>query len=138
MEQRTLWLSEELSGWHSWPGLQTACKIRREVSGRAGKGVEVEEHYAICSLPCSADLPPVIIQWWRKHWHIENKLHYVRDVTMGEDASRVRSGSAPQILAAVRNVVVGLLRREGWQNIAAALRHHAAKPLKALAVIGIT
>ena len=112
--------------------------IRREVWGRPGKGVEVEEHYAICSLACSADLPPEVMRWWREHWHIENRLHYVRDVTMGEDASRLRSGSAPQVLAAVRNVVVGLFRRDGWNNIAAALRHHAAQPLKALALIGIT
>ena len=42
---------------------------------------------------------------------IENRLHYVRDVTLGEDASQVRTGAAPQVMAALRNVVLGLLRR---------------------------
>jgi hypothetical protein len=112
--------------------------IRREVWGRPGQPCTVEEQYAICSVPCSADLPAVVLGWWREHWHIENKVHYVRDVSMGEDASRVRSGSAPQVLAAIRNLAIGLFRRDHWKNIAAALRHHAAKPLKALALIGIT
>jgi hypothetical protein len=97
----------------------------------------VEEHYAICSVAFGPELAPLAMKWWREHWHIENRLHYVRDVTMGEDASQVRSDSCPQFLAAVRNVAVGLLRRAGWQNIAAALRHYAAKPLQALELIGI-
>jgi hypothetical protein len=83
-------------------------------------------------------LAPLVMKWWREHWHLENKVHYVRDVTMGEDASRVRSGCAAQILAATRNTVLGLLHLEGWDNIAAALRHYAAKPLKALALVGIS
>lgn len=139
VERRTVWISGELSGWRQWPGLKTACMIRREVWGRIKPDdYSVEEDYAICSLPCSAELAPLVMTWWREHWHVENRLHYVRDVTMGEDASRIRSDSAPQILAAIRNAALALLRSGGWSNIAAALRHHAAKPLKALALIGIT
>lgn len=61
----------------------------------------------------------------------------MRDVTLGEDACRVRTGSAPQVLAGVRNAVVALLRRDGWTNVAAALRHHAVKVAKALRLVGI-
>ena len=68
---------------------------------------------------------------------IENRLHYVRDVTMKEDASQVRSGSAPQVMAALRNTALGLLRQAGTGNIAAALRHYSYKPLEALALLGI-
>jgi hypothetical protein len=56
---------------------------------------------------------------------------------MGEDACRVRTGSAPQVLAGVRSAVVALLRRDGWANIAAALRHHAVNVAKALLSVGL-
>jgi hypothetical protein len=82
--------------------------------------------------------PEVFLKLNREHWAIENKLHYVRDVTMGEDACRVRSGAAPQVLAGIRNSAIALARRDGWQNIAAALRHYAIKTAEALHLIGIT
>ena len=74
---------------------------------------------------------------WRGHWGIETRLHYVRDVTLGEDACRVRTGAAPQALAAVRNAVISLVRLAGKTNVAAALRRFAAKPAEALAAISI-
>ena len=74
----------------------------------------------------------------RGHWAIENRLHYVRDVTFGEDASQVRSRAAPQVLAALRNVVTGLLRQAGWTNIAAALRHYAWQSGATLALLGVS
>lgn len=73
----------------------------------------------------------------REHWHIENRLHYVRDVTLGEDASQVRSGAAPQALAALRNAVLGVLRQHGYGNIAEALRHFAWSPGAALRLFGL-
>jgi predicted transposase YbfD/YdcC len=73
----------------------------------------------------------------RQHWHIENRLHYVRDVTLGEDASQVRSAAAPQVLAALRNAVLGLLRQHGYTNIAEALRHFAWTPGAALRLLGL-
>ena len=73
----------------------------------------------------------------RQHWHIENRLHYVRDVTFGEDASQVRSGAAPEALAALRNAVLGLLRQHGYTNIAEALRHFAWSPGAALRLLGL-
>jgi predicted transposase YbfD/YdcC len=73
----------------------------------------------------------------REHWHIENRLHYVRDVTLGEDASQVRSGAAPEALAALRNALLGLLRQHGYANIAEALRHFAWSPGAALRLLGL-
>lgn len=69
-----------------------------------------------------ADLPTYV----RAHWTIENKVHWVRDVTYGEDASRVRTGSAPRVMATLRNLAISLLRLAGITNIAAALRYNAA------------
>lgn len=73
----------------------------------------------------------------RQHWHIENRLHSVREVTLGEDASQVRSGAAPQALAAWRNAVLGLVRQHGSDNFAAALRHFAWSPGAALRLLGL-
>ena len=71
----------------------------------------------------------------RGHWGIENRLHWVRDMSFGEDACRVRSGEAPEILAALRNAALRLLRSRGLTKIAAALRRHAAKPHEALRLV---
>ncbi len=76
-------------------------------------------------------------QLWRGHWQIENGLHYVRDVTLGEDACQVRSDRAPANLAACRNAALNLLRLAGITNVAAALRRHAMHPQKALALMGL-
>ncbi len=73
----------------------------------------------------------------RGHWGIENRLHWVRDVTLGEDRCQVRTGSGPQALAAIRNTVIGVLRRAGHANIAAALRTYAGKPQAARAFLGL-
>lgn len=73
----------------------------------------------------------------RDHWAIENGLHYVRDVTLGEDGCRVRKGSAPQVLAAVRNAVIHLLRDVAAPTKAAALRRLNARPSEALALLNL-
>ncbi len=71
----------------------------------------------------------------RNHWHIENRLHWVREMSLGEDACRVRTGEAPEILAAIRNAVLRVLRSSGVTEIAATLRLHAAKPLEAIRLV---
>jgi hypothetical protein len=73
----------------------------------------------------------------RGQWQSENKSHWVRDVTFDEDRSQVRCGKIPQVMAALRNTAIGLLRYAGYPNIAAACRRLAAQPLQALALIGI-
>lgn len=73
----------------------------------------------------------------RQHWHIENRSHWVRDVTFDEDHSQVRVGSIPEVMAALRNTAIGLLRATGFTNIAAATRRMAARPREALALMGI-
>jgi hypothetical protein len=73
----------------------------------------------------------------RGHWSIENGLHYVRDVTFAEDASQVHTGTAPQVMACLRNVAVGILRLRGDGNIAAALRHNARGATRPLVLLGL-
>jgi len=69
------------------------------------------------------------------HWGIENRLHWVRDVTFDEDGSQVRTGQAPRVMATCRNLAISILRIDGWNNIAAALRHHARHPDHALKLV---
>lgn len=71
----------------------------------------------------------------REHWEIENRLHWVRDMSLGEDACRVRTREAPQILASIRNAVLRLMRSSGVTNVAAALRHNAAKAENAVRLV---
>ena len=73
----------------------------------------------------------------RKHWDIENRVHWVRDVTFDEDRSQVRTGNAPQVMAAFRNLPSALVRWAGHTNVAAALRRHAAHVSEAFALVGI-
>jgi hypothetical protein len=70
-------------------------------------------------------------------WHIENQSHWVRDMTFDEDRSQVRCGNIPQVLAALRNTVIGLMHWAGYTNMAAACRRFAAQPRAALHLIGI-
>lgn len=93
--------------------------------------------YAITSVPREHAGAAALLSWWRGHWGIENRSHYVRDATMGEDASRIKGGSAPQVLAAMRNAAIGWLRTRGADNIAAALRRNAARVPDLLRALGI-
>jgi len=134
-ELRLLRCSAALAGYSDWPHLGYACTIQRVVT-RAGK-TSYEQQYAVTSLTPARVTAAGLQALWRGHWGIENQLHYVRDVTFGEDASRMRTGSEPQALAAVRNTVISTLRRAGHTNIAAALRTYAGKPRLALALLGL-
>lgn len=135
-ELRLLRCSAALAGYTDWPGLGYACMVQRVVT-RAGR-TTYEESYAVTSLTPAQATAPQLQQLWRGHWGIENRLHWVREVTLGEDQGQVRTGSGPQALAAVRNAVSGVLRRAGHDNIAAALRTYAGRPDAALLLLGIS
>ena len=133
-ERRRLRASSALNGYLEWPCLGQVCCMERT---RIRKGTRtVELAYAITSLTPEEAGPARLLRLWRGHWRIENRLHWVRDVTFDEDRSQVRTGAVPQVMAAFRNAVIGLLRRTGTRNIAAALRHYAWKPLAALNLLG--
>jgi predicted transposase YbfD/YdcC len=123
-----------------WSGLAQVCRIHREVefvSGAQAGTAREEWSFALTSLPPEQADAARLEQLWRGHWQIENGLHYVRDVTLGEDACQVRSERAPANLAACRNTALNLLRQHAVTNVAAALRRHAMYPRQALALMGI-
>jgi predicted transposase YbfD/YdcC len=119
---------------HAAQVIQVTRKTR-ELHTRRWRTVQV---YAVTSLPHARASPACLADLIRGHWGIENGLHWVRDVTFAEDASQVRTGSAPQIMAALRNLVIGVLCRAGPVNLAAALRHHSRDPRRPLATLGIS
>jgi predicted transposase YbfD/YdcC len=135
VEHRRLQASTRLAKHADWPGLAQVCRIVRTV--RQGGKETVEIDYAITSVPREQADAAKLLEWWRGHWGIENRSHYVRDVTFGEDACRIRTGDAPQNLAALRNAIISMLRLEGHANIAAALRGYAWNPGLILAKLGI-
>lgn len=137
VETRTLRASAGLNEYLlGWAGLGQVLWLERRVWQR-GRGERIETACAITSLLPAQASAEELLEIWRGHWGIETRLHYVRDVTLGEDACRVRSGNAPQALAVVRNSVISLVRLAGKTNVAAALRRFAARPAEALAAIGI-
>lgn len=112
--------------WVDFPGAAQVAQVRRTVTRNGNKSVEVV--YLITSADRQDASPETLAAWVRGHWGIENRLHYVRDTAWDEDRSQVRTGHAPRVMAACRNAAIGLLRLAGWDNIAAALRHHAWHP----------
>jgi len=136
VESRSLRATDLLNDYLDWPCVAQVCQVEREVRER-GRGSSRELAYAITSVPRQQADAATLLGGWRGHWGIENRSHYVRDVTMGEDASRIRSGSAPQVLAAFRNVAIGWLRTQGAGNIASALRRNAARVPDLLKALGI-
>lgn len=118
-----------------WPGAAQVCRIER---WRWIRGKEEHEvAYAITSAQRDQADAATLLACNRGHWGIENRSHYVRDVTFGEDASQIEKGYAPQILAGLRNGLIAAMRAEGAKNIAAALRQNALKVPRLLAKLGI-
>jgi predicted transposase YbfD/YdcC len=135
LEVRTLRTTSTLTCHGTWKGLAQAFEITRERTARGTKTVEVE--YGMTSLSEGRATAADLLGHLRDHWKIENELHYVRDVTLKEDACRVRSGAAPQVLAALRNAVVHLLRQVPAKSCPEALERLQIHPNEARRLIGI-
>jgi predicted transposase YbfD/YdcC len=135
LERRTLDSSTALNGYLTWPGLgQVLRRTCRRVILSTGL-IETETTYGLTSLPRTLAGPRHIERFWRGHWTIENRLHYVRDVTLGEDDCQVHTDASPQVLAALRNGILTLFRDHGWGNIAEANRRYTANPQKVLRLL---
>lgn len=119
--------------WIELHGAVQVAQLRRTVTRKGKKTVEVV--YLITSADARTASPSTLAAWVQGHWGIENRLHWVRDVTFDEDRSQIRTGAAPQVMATLRNLVISLLRLAGWTNIAQALRHHAADKRRPLALL---
>jgi predicted transposase YbfD/YdcC len=109
-----------------FPGCQQVLQVRRTTTRKGKRTVEVV--YLICSRPMGNAQPLQVAQWVQGHWSVEVRLHWVRDVTFDEDRSQVRTGTGPAVMAVLRNIAITILRHLGWDNMAAATRHHSRSP----------
>ena len=132
-ERRTLLSSTGLNSFLEWPFVAQAFKLTRRRTCRGE--TKTETHYGITSLRRDQADARALLRMIRGHWGIENTIFHVRDVTLGEDQCRVRTGAAPHILSTIRNSLLNLLHRTKVINIAAALRRNAAHPMEALEML---
>jgi hypothetical protein len=133
IEQRRLLAQRVTPRQVTWPGARQIFLLRRQ--RQVGTQPATEEYVCgITSLPPRRASAAQLLEMVRGHWGIENRLFHVRDVTLGEDACRVRTGPAPQLLAALRNLALGLLPPT-WTSKASALRRYAAHYAEALALL---
>jgi predicted transposase YbfD/YdcC len=139
-EVRTLTVSAALHEYVQelgWVGAQQVVRLESAMTsaGAGGKTTQLVRYFVTSLGPHLT--PRLPLRLVREHWQLENRLHDGRDVTLGEDASHVRSSTAPEVLAALRNAVLDLWRQHGWTNSAEALRHFVWSPGAALHVLGV-
>jgi hypothetical protein len=134
-ERRTLRATTALNDYLDWPGVAQVGEVTCQVDEK-GKRTEATRYF-ITSVPRKVAGAAALLGCTRGHWSIENKSHYVRDVTFGEDASRIRKRSGPESMAAIRNAAIGFLRSTGVANIAEALRRNANRVEDLFAMLGI-
>lgn len=132
-EVRTLVASTDLSGYLDWPGLAQVFRLERTWRERGAAKRVV--HYGITSLSPRDGPPERLLALKRGHWRIENTLHYVKDVVLGEDRSPIHCGQGPTVMAMLREAALNLLQRAGIRQISARLRYHSQHPLAAVALV---
>lgn len=131
-EMRTLIASTELNDFlqGEWPGVTQVFRLRRRVT----KALYCTQEwvYGITSLTPSQANPQRLLQLIRDHWAIENRLHWRRDMTLREDLSQVRKGTAPRIMAILNSFLLALFDWLGVANVASQMRIFDAQPILAL------
>lgn len=137
MEVRSIWTSTELRGYVDFPYAAQVFTLRREVTEMVSQKSRSETVQGISSLPAERATPERLLGLSRGQWTIENRLHWVRDVTFDEDRSRARTGAGAQVMATLRNLAISLLRLAGARYIAPALRHCARSDPQTLRLIGL-
>ena len=126
LEKRSIQTSSLLNDYVDWPGIGQVYRLERKFSWiRQGKVYKTscETEYGITSLRRDQASPAKVLRIRRQHWLIETGLHYRRDVTFHEDATRMTIGPAGRILATVHNLILSLIKRAGYVNAAQARRY---------------
>jgi predicted transposase YbfD/YdcC len=135
VEVRRLIASAELNDYLEWPDLAQVMRIERVWWAREKRHTAVR--YALTSLPPAVADAERLLALVRGHWEIENGVHYVKDVALGEDRSTIRKGHGPSVMAILRDTVVNVLHRAGWRTIAERLRYYSGNLHAALTLLGI-
>ena len=120
-----------------FPHAKQIVRVYRERCTHDNAMTSTETAFYLTSLPADLATPAQLDQLVRGHWGIENRVHYVRDVTYDEDRSQAYTGNGPRTLATCRNLAISALRLHGHTNIAKAIRHIARNTTRALTILGI-
>jgi len=126
-----------LNDYVSFPHTAQVCRIERIVYNLQGELKREEVVLGITSLSKERADAKRLLSLSRGHWSIENRLHWVRDVTFNEDRSQVRTQAGPRVMATLRNLVISLFRLHNVKNIAQALRTCSRRPENALQYVGL-
>ena len=127
LEKRTIQTSSMLNDYLDWPGVGQVYRLERKFDWiRHGKVFKTscEVEYGITSLSGTQSSPAEVLGYRRQHWLVETGLHYRRDVTFREDATRMTIAAAGRILATIHNLIIGLIKRAGHTNAAKARRYY--------------
>lgn len=135
IEQRTIMVSSLLNDYLDWPHLAQVFRVERVVWHVKYDGKTRALVYGLTSLPPARIPPAKLLALLRAYWGIENGLHYRRDVTFHEDATRLTLGQAGHNMAILNNLVIGLCFSQGFHNLAQARRRFNARPHEALRLI---
>lgn len=135
VEKRRLTASCFLNEYSDWPGLAQVFKLERQVSITATGEVRRDTSYGITSLTPREACPRCLLKLTRDYWAIENGLHYRRDTTLREDATRMISRTQAQAMAIINNLVIGLVKQQGFDNLASARRYFNARPFAAVQLL---
>ena len=132
LEVRELWSSRQMNEWFEteWAGVAQVFRLHRTV--KDGDKERQETVYGLTNLPRKKANAKRLLALQQAHWRVENRLHYRRDVTLGEDACQVRQTGAPEALAALNGGVLALMDWLGVKNVAWQMRHFCAHPEEAL------
>ncbi len=135
LEVREIWTSTQMNEWFEkeWTGIAQVFMIRKTIKEKGKE--KIEDFYGITSVPRKHANAARVLGLKRKHWSIENRLHYRRDVTLGEDASQVRSRSVPEVVAALNGGILAFMDFLGVRNVAKQMRHYCAQPQEALQLL---
>jgi len=109
-----------------WPGIAQIYMIRKVVKEKGKEVIKVS--YGITNLPRKSADAKALLRFKRKHWHVENRLHYRRDVTMREDASQIRTKGVPEVFAALHGGLLAIMDHMDVKNVAKQMRHFCAHP----------
>jgi predicted transposase YbfD/YdcC len=127
LEERRLTAIADPNQYLDWPGLSQVFRLERKVTTLATGAITTETVYGITSLAATPGTAGQLLRWTQRYWGIENGLHWRRDVTLREDATRMTNGNQAQVMATLNNFIIGLANKLGFKNLASAQRTFNAR-----------
>ncbi len=135
LERHTLTASSFLNDYSDWPGIAQVFKLERQVLVQRTGEVRTQTVYGVTSLTSTEAAPDRLLTLMRDYWGIENGLHYRRDKTLSEDAARISDRKQAQVTAILNNLVIALVKQQGFDNLAAARRFYNGQLIAALRIV---